>query len=448
MSRSVTLERPAERPAARPHDLSTPVGGRAEAAPHELAAHARGENVEPARAGWLERVARKAVLGRLAALRDGEFVLREGATVLRFGAPSGDGLVGEACVLGPGFWTALAFRGSIGAGESYAEGLWTSPEPTDVVRLFVRNHHALSGLEGGLALLARPALLAFHALRDNTKRGARRNISAHYDLSNEFFALFLDPTMTYSSAYFSRPDLSLEAAQLEKIDRLLERLDLRPGQRLLEIGTGWGALACRAAATRGVHVTTTTVSSEQHALAARRVAQQGLSGQVDVLLSDYRDLAVPAAGRYDAIVSVEMIEAVGARHYPTYFATADRLLAPGGRFAVQAITIRDQHFERARREVDFIQRHIFPGSCIPSVTALSEAARDASQLRLVAMDDFGRDYARTLRLWRDALRARAGDATALGFDERFLRLWDFYFAYCEGGFEEGHISVAHLVYSR
>jgi len=406
----------------------------------------------PARAselGWLDRVARGAVLSRLARLTAGELVLEEPSGARHhFGAPAADGLAGHVQVHDASFWQAIAFRGSVGSGEAFAHGAWTSPEPTDVVRVMVRNHAALAGLERGLAVLTRPALKLFHALRDNTRRGAEQNISAHYDLSNAFFALFLDPTLTYSSAYFERVDMSLEEAQRAKIERLLSRLDLRPGQRILEIGTGWGALACQAAATRGVHVTTTTVSREQHTLATERVRAAGLADRVEVLLSDYRDLHAPSGRGYDAIVSVEMIEAVGARHYPEYFRTAERLLAPEGRLALQAITIRDQHFERARREVDFIQRHIFPGSCIPSVTALSEAARDASRLRLVGLEDFGTDYARTLRLWRDALRARGADARDLGFDERFLRLWDYYFAYCEGGFAERHISVAHLVYSR
>ena len=421
-----------------------------EAASHELLELTeRRRRGRAQRSGWLDGVARSAVLGRLARIAQGELVLVEpDGCQHRFGGPAADGLSAVVRVHDAGFWQAIAFRGSVGSGEAFASGAWSSPEPTDVVRIFVRNHDALAGLERGFAALTRPALKLFHALRDNTRRGSQKNISAHYDLSNEFFALFLDPTMTYSSACFTRPDMTLEAAQHAKFERLLAHLDLRPGQRVLEIGTGWGALACHAAATRGVHVTTTTVSREQHALAVERVRSAGLEDKVDVLLSDYRDLRAPADGGYDALVSVEMVEAVGARHYPEFFRVAERLLAPSGRFAVQAITIRDQHFDRARREVDFIQRHIFPGSCIPSVTALSEAARDASRLRLVAMDDFGPDYARTLRLWRDALRSRDGEARALGFDDRFLRLWEYYFAYCEGGFAERHISVAHLVYSR
>ncbi len=342
------------------------------------------------------------------------------------------------------FWTALALRGSVGAGEAYAYGWWTSPEPSDVVRVLVANHTALDGMEKGLARLSLPMLKAFHWLRDNTRSGSRKNISAHYDLSNEFFGLFLDPTMTYSSAYFDRPDASLEEAQNAKIDRLCERLNLGPADHLLEIGTGWGGFARRAASKFGCRVTTTTISKEQHAFAAERIERAGLGDRVEVLLKDYRDLK----GQYSKVVSVEMIEAVGARHYGTFFETCARLLVPGGALAMQAITIHDAHFERARRAVDFIQRHIFPGSCIPSVTALSKAAADSSDLRPVHMEDIGTHYVPTLRQWRDALRARRDEALAMGFDEDFLRLFDFYFCYCEGGFAERHISVAHLVYAR
>lgn len=342
------------------------------------------------------------------------------------------------------FWTALALRGSVGAGEAYAYGWWTSPEPSDVVRVLVANHTALDGMEKGLARLSLPMLKAFHWLRDNTRSGSRKNISAHYDLSNEFFRLFLDPTMTYSSAYFDHPDASLEEAQNAKIDRLCERLNLGPTDHLLEIGTGWGGFARRAASKFGCRVTTTTISKEQHAFAVERIERAGLGDRVEVLLQDYRDLK----GQYSKVVSVEMIEAVGARHYGTFFETCARLLKPGGALAMQAITIHDAHFERARRAVDFIQRHIFPGSCIPSVTALSKAAASSSDLRPVHMEDIGTHYVPTLRQWRDALRARRDDALAMGFDEDFLRLFDFYFCYCEGGFAERHISVAHLVYAR
>lgn len=359
-------------------------------------------------------------------------------------APASDDAHGTVVVRDDRFWSALGLRGSVGAGEAYAYGWWTSPEPSDVVRVLVANHTALDGMEKGLARLSLPMLKAFHWLRDNSRSGSRKNISAHYDLSNEFFGLFLDPTMTYSSAYFERPDTSLEDAQIAKIDRLCERLDLGPSDHLLEIGTGWGGFAQRAASRFGCRVTTTTISQEQHALAVERIERAGLADQVEVLLKDYRDLR----GKYSKIVSVEMIEAVGARHYGTFFETCSRLLEPGGALAMQAITIHDAHFDRARKAVDFIQRHIFPGSCIPSVTALSHAASKSSDLRPVHMEDIGRHYVPTLRLWRDALRGRREEALAMGFDEDFLRLFDFYFCYCEGGFAERHISVAHLVYAR
>ncbi len=403
--------------------------------------------------GLLER----AVRGRLEHLERGSLTLRSGssngeAKVIRYGEPaasaedprgSGDPH-GVAEIHDERFWSAIALRGSVGAGEAYAFGWWTSPEPTDVVRVFVMNQSALDGLEGGLARLSLPLLKAYHLVRDNTRKGSAKNIAAHYDLSNEFFGLFLDPSMTYSSAVFERPDATLEEAQVAKIDRLCERLSLSAEDHLLEIGTGWGAFAIRAAQEFGCRVTTTTISKQQHDFASKRVAALGLQDQVDVRLQDYRDLE----GTFSKIVSVEMIEAVGARHYGAYFKTCERLLEPGGAFACQAITIHDRYFERARKAVDFIQRHIFPGSCIPSVTALAGAARDTSDLRLVQLEDIGEHYAPTLRIWRETLRTKWSEAQALGFDDDFLRLFDFYFAYCEGGFIERHISVAHLVFAR
>jgi len=404
----------------------------------------------------------RAVRGRLRRLVTGSLTLEAPTGTEVFGTPAQPG--GSDIVVYPGgdlgkvdpdahgvvhvhderFWTALALRGSVGAGEAYAYGWWTSPEPSDVVRVLVANHTALDGMEKGLARLSLPMLKAFHWLRDNTRSGSRKNISAHYDLSNDFFQLFLDPTMTYSSAFFERPEASLEEAQNAKIDRLCERLNLGPADHLLEIGTGWGGFARRAASKFGCRVTTTTISKEQHAFALERIERAGLGDRVEVLLQDYRDLR----GQYSKIVSVEMIEAVGARHYGTFFETCARLLEPGGALAMQAITIHDAHFERARKAVDFIQRHIFPGSCIPSVTALSQAASTSSDLRPVHMEDIGSHYVPTLRQWRDRLRSRRDEALAMGFDEDFLRLFDFYFCYCEGGFAERHISVAHLVYAR
>ena len=471
-----TTERPTVRPEGPPGAGNSSASEPSASEPSAAAAALGGPDLEvrpsgasakaPTTAGAQgasrQSLLERAVRGRLRLIFRGSLTLTaEGATEV-FGTPlqsgasdmvllpsGGVGSVdrdahGTVEVHDDRFWSALALRGSVGAGEAYAYGWWTSPEPTDVVRVLVANQRALDGMEKGLARLSLPMLKAFHWLRDNTRAGSRKNIAAHYDLSNDFFGLFLDPTMTYSSAFYARRDDSLEDAQLAKIDRLCERLDLGPDDHLLEIGTGWGAFARRAASRFGCRVTTTTISKEQHAFAVERIERAGLSDRVDVRLEDYRDLR----GQFTKIVSVEMIEAVGARHYGTFFETCARLLAPGGALAMQAITIHDRHFDRARKAVDFIQRHIFPGSCIPSVTALSSAAASASDLRPVFMEDIGEHYVPTLRTWRDTLRERREEALAMGFDEDFLRLFDFYFCYCEGGFAERHISVAHLVYAK
>ncbi len=338
------------------------------------------------------------------------------------------------------FWGALAFRGSIGAGEAYAKGWWASESATDVVRLFARNQPAVAGLEGGLARLTKPVFALYHALRRNSEEGSKANICAHYDLSNEFFALFLDDTMTYSCGYFEEELSTLAEASIAKIDRLCHLLHLKPTDHLLEIGTGWGALAMHAAREYGCKVTTTTISKEQHDYARESIRVAGLEDRITLLQDDYRKLD----GHFDKLVSVEMIEAVGASFYNEFFRTCSERLRPGGMMAMQAITIEDQNFERARRSVDFIQRHIFPGSCIPSVSALCNAMTEASDLRLTGLEDIGSHYVRTLAAWRRALKSNHGKALSMGFSEEFLRLWEFYFAYCEGGFAERTISTVHM----
>jgi cyclopropane-fatty-acyl-phospholipid synthase len=394
--------------------------------------------VVPASAGPFER----AVRARLARLATGRLELvQAGARVVLGpgGAPAA-----EVAVHDPRFFRALALRGSVGAGEAYADGWWSSPDPVAVVRLFVRNRDALGALEGGLARLSRPLLALAHALRRNSRRGARANIAAHYDLSNEFFGLFLDETLTYSCGVFERPESTLRDASIAKIERLLDSLALGPRDRLLEIGSGWGALAMHAARTRGCHVTTATISRAQHELATERVRAAGLADRVDVVLCDWRDLR----GTYDALVSVEMIEAIGHAAYPAFFARCADLLAPHGRMALQAITLADHLYDEARRSVDFIQAHVFPGSCIPSVTALLAAATRASDLRLARLDDIGPHYVRTLAAWRAKLRARREDALALGLTDELLRTFDFYFAYCEGGYAAGQLGDVQLLLTR
>ena len=330
------------------------------------------------------------------------------------------------------FYAEAAWGGSVGAGEAYMLGYWSADDLTAALRILLANREVLDGMESGLAALSAPARKLMHWAARNTREGSRRNIAAHYDLGNDFFALFLDPTLMYSCALFERPGMTLHQASLAKLERICRRLRLAPGDHLLEIGTGWGGLALHAAANYGCRVTTTTISEEQHRLALERVAAAGLAHRVAVLREDYRDLG----GTYDKLVSVEMIEAVGHEYLETFFARCGELLRPDGQMLLQAITIADQRYDSARKSVDFIRKHIFPGSCIPSVSALAGAAARASDLKLFHLEDIGPHYATTLRLWRENLLRNAAELRARGYSAEFLRKWEFYFCYCEAGFAE------------
>jgi len=407
-------------------------------------AAARGYAIRPTpRPDLLQGLARRTVLARLAGLADGELTVVDAGQRHRFGRAGGAGdPVVTVTVHDPQFYADVAFAGSIGAGEGYAAGTWSCDDPTGAVRLMLRNRAVLDGLDGGCARLTAPLQQLFHRLNRNTRGGSRRNIAAHYDLGNDFFAAFLDRSMMYSAAVFERPDMTLDEAAVAKLERICHKLALRPTDHVLEIGSGWGGFAIHAASRHGCRVTTTTISREQHALARERVAAAGLADKVTVLLEDYRDLR----GRYDKLVSIEMIEAVGHAFYDTFFQRCSSLLAADGLFALQAITIADQRYEQARRSVDFIQRHIFPGSCIPSVAALSASVARASDLRLFHLEDIGPHYATTLQHWRRRLRAQWPALRARGCPEQFLRLWEFYFCYCEGGFAERALGDAQMLF--
>jgi cyclopropane-fatty-acyl-phospholipid synthase len=395
------------------------------------------------RAGLLAGLARRLVLGRLGAVTEGDLSVVEGGETSRFGR-HGDPLRATITVHDPRFWGAIAGGGTNGAAEAFMEGWWSADDLVAVVRIAARVGGGAAGLEAGRLSIAQGVARAAHALRRNTRRGARRNIEAHYDLGNDFYALFLDETMSYSAAIFERPDATLREASEAKIDRACRRLGLGPGMRLLEIGSGWGALAIHAAQHYGCRVATTTLSRQQHALAMERVRAAGLEGRVEVLLEDYRDLR----GTYDRVDSIEMIEAVGWEYYEPFFrACADRL-APDGLALVQTITIKDREYERAKREVDFIKKHVFPGGCIPSVGALVDAAARGGDLGLVGLEEIGLHYAQTLRAWRERFLARRAEARALGYGERFLRLWEYYLAYCEGGFLERYIGNAQMLFAK
>ena len=395
-----------------------------------------------ARYGALDRLLRQRLLATLDGLDGGRVLLVDALGTVELGRPGG--LEVRIDVLDPGFYRAAAAQGSVGAGEAYMDGLWRCDDLVALVRLLVINRDRLDAMETGLARFGGWLLRGWHALRRNTRAGSRRNIAAHYDLGNDLFKLFLDDSMMYSSAIFAEEDETLEQAQWRKLERICRKLDLQPGDHLVEIGTGWGGLAVHAASRFGCRVTTTTISKEQHALAVERVAAAGLSDRVTVLLEDYRDLR----GEFDKLVSIEMVEAIGHQYLDTYLAKCASLLKPEGLALIQAITIEDHRYEQALGSVDFIKRFIFPGSFIPCVSALTGAAARASDLRLVNLEDIGPSYALTLRHWRERFMDRLDDVRQQGYDERFIRMWDFYLCYCEGGFLERSIGDVHLLMAR
>jgi len=401
----------------------------------------------PTEPGALDRALRARLIERLRSLRHGRLVIEDacGRVVLgRAGEAEDAGMCVHVRVDDPALYRALATSGAVGAGESYIRGHWRCDDLVGLMRLLVSNRDLLDGLERGSARLGGWLLRGWSALKPNTRRGSREHIAAHYDLGNEFFALFLSPDLMYSSALWADADDTLEAASTRKLDAICSALEISPGDTVVEIGTGWGGFALHAARRYGCHVTTTTISGEQHALASERVAAAGLGDRVTVLLQDYRDLQ----GCYDKLVSIEMIEAVGARYLETYFAKVGALLKPRGLALLQAITIEDHRYERALREVDYIKRYVFPGAFIPSVSAMLEAKRRVTDLNLVHFEDFGLSYARTLETWRKRFLAQRGEVRRLGFDDHFIRLWEFYLAYCEAGFRERSIGVAHLKFAK
>ncbi|WP_409497884.1 class I SAM-dependent methyltransferase [Pseudomonas fragi] len=386
---------------------------------------------------------RRGVLRQLSQLKSGHLVVIENGERLVFG-DSGAGLVGEVQIHDASMWGMIASNGSIGAGEAFIHGYWSSPDLTKVIRVLVSNMDVLDAMEGGLARLGRPLIRGLHWINRNTRKGSQKNIAAHYDLGNDMFEQFLDPTMMYSAAQFLTADDTLEQAQLNKLQRICQKLDLKPTDHLLEIGTGWGSMALYAAQHYGCKVTTTTLSKEQFDYTQARIDALGLQEQVTLLLEDYRDLT----GQYDKLVSIEMIEAVGHHFLPSYFKQCSQLLKPHGLMLLQAITIREQRYEQAKSSVDFIQRYIFPGGALPSVQKMLEIVGKDTDMNLMHMEDFGLHYAKTLRLWHENFRRAHGRLTELGYDDYFLRLWEFYLCYCEGGFLERSIGTAQLLLAK
>lgn len=409
---------------------------------------------------WLARqvqaLSRKTILAQLQNIHTGIMRIIETqngqSRVHEFGSEyvdaEGQPLVAELYVRDASSFVSILTGGSIGAAEAYMTADWDTPNLTDVVRIMVLNMDVLNKMEGGITgLLSKPFLKLFHKLNENTEKGSRRNIAAHYDLGNDLFERFLDPSMMYSSAIYPAKDSTLEIASKYKLKRICESLQLNENDHVVEIGTGWGGFAIFAATYYGCHVTTTTISEQQYALAKARIEAAGLQDKITLLKDDYRDL-VNRDEKFDKLVSIEMIEAVGWKYYDTFFETCSRLLKDDGVMLIQAITIEDQRYDTARKSVDFIQRYIFPGSCIPSIHALLTSSKNASDLRLSYQQDFAEHYARTLNEWHQRFNQKKDEITQLGYNEEFHRLWQFYFAYCEGGFKERSIGVSHLMFAK
>lgn len=342
------------------------------------------------------------------------------------------------------FFRRVVRSGDIGFGESYTAGDWSANDLTSLLTLFIHNQDAMNRFVVSGAWLGRKLNRLRRALRKNTIHGSRDNIHAHYDLSNDFFRTFLDSTMTYSCAMFQNDSDTLEQAQRNKLDAIIRMADIQPTDHVLEIGSGWGSFAIRAVKQTGCRITTITLSEEQLQLARERIREAGMDDRIDVHLCDYRSMT----GAYDKLISIEMIEAVGHEYLGAYFSTLDRLLKPGGLAVIQAITIIDQHYDLYRKEGDWIQKHIFPGASVPSLKAINDAISKYSQFFIDRVENIGIHYARTLREWKEAMLANRDRVLALGFDEKFLRTWEYYFSYCEAGFAARVLNNLQIVLTR
>ncbi|MBS0205845.1 MAG: class I SAM-dependent methyltransferase [Planctomycetes bacterium] len=390
----------------------------------------------------VSRLARRLVLRNLQELQGGTIQLVDptGSTTLGHG---GD-LECSMRVHNPAFFRHAVLGGSLSVAESYLRGEWDCDDLTSFFRVFVRNIETADKIDRGLSQIAGLVNKLYHAWHINSKSGSRRNIHAHYDLGNDFFQLMLDETMAYSSGIFATPASTLHDASVEKMDRICRKLDLQPGDHLLEIGTGWGGLAVHAATRFGCRVTSTTISQQQFDVARQRIDAAGLSDRVTLLFQDYRDLT----GQYDKLVSVEMIEAVGHRYFDTYFRKCSELLKPDGSFVLQGIVMPDRRYARYLRSVDFIQRYVFPGGCLPSVGAILDSMGRATDLRFVHAEEFGTHYAQTLREWRQRFHDHLDEVRQMGFPERFIRMWNYYLSYCEAAFDERFTGVVQMQFDK
>ncbi len=399
---------------------------------------------KPAHIAVGHRIAKNIVFKILSRLQLGCIVLKDGEHTYNFGESNEGKVIAQIVVHDAAFYREVVSNGTIGAGEAYMKGYWTCPDLVELVRVIVLNMDVLDTIDNKKFWWQTSLMKFMHRRNLNKPSGSRRNIAAHYDLSNEFFATFLDPTMMYSAAIFRSEEDSLHQASLNKLKHICERLQLQETDHLLEIGSGWGSMAIYAAKNYGCRVTTTTLSQQQFDFTLQRIREEGLEDKIELLLQDYRDLN----GHYDKLVSIEMIEAVGHQFYSEYFSRCSAMLKKDGLMLLQGITISDQRYESAIRNVDFIQRYIFPGGCLPSNAVIAQQIAKATDMHIVGLEDITRDYARTIAHWRLRFLQRLADIQAQGFGTEFLRMWDYYLAYCQGGFLERVIHTAQFLIAK
>jgi len=398
----------------------------------------------PVRSTLLLRAMQRGVLNQLEKISSGQLVvLHEGGSQV-FGSDTECELQATVTVHSAEFFRRVALNGSLGFAESYLLGEWSCDDLTKLVRIFCRNLHVSDAADSGFVKLVKSVARRWHERHANSKENSLRNIHAHYDLGNSFYSLFLDETMSYSCGVFLSEESSLQEAQVEKIDRICRKLDLRPDDHLVEIGTGWGALAIHAASQYGCRVTTTTISREQFEFAKQRVEEAGLGDRITLLLEDYRDLT----GQFDKLATCEMIEAVGYEYFDTFFRKCGELLKPDGQMVLQGITMSEHRYERYLKQVDFIQRYIFPGGCLITPRVVVDSVTRTSDMRLVHLEDLAPHYARTLKTWRDRFFTRLDDVRTLGFPESFIRLWEYYLCYCEAAFTERLVGTVQMHFTK
>jgi len=397
----------------------------------------------PKKRTFLSKIFRNALLKKFKNLQYGYIVLIDNDKRFTFGKKS-EKLQTEVTINSQEFYVLLGSGGVLGVSEAFMAGYWNSTNLVVLLQIVLKNKRLMDSLDSGFARLIQPINKQIHKRHQNTLTGSKNNILAHYDLSNDFYKLWLDPTMTYSCGYFNKKNSTLESASIEKIDRICRKLHLSSSDTLLEIGTGWGSFSAHAAKNYGCKITTTTISDAQFQYAEKLFKKEGLESQINLVNIDYRNLE----GQYDKIVSIEMIEAVGYQYIPEYFKKVSSLLKPDGLLAIQGITYNDQNFDDYKNSVDFIKKYIFPGSCLISLSQVIDVMKVHTDLALVDMEDITQHYTETLKRWRENFLNVLPDVRKLGFSEAFIKMWEFYFVFCEAGFLERNIGDVQMIIAK